>query len=165
VIAAIITAAAAIIGATLVFWKDRNAAARRIQAIDEAKHYIEFWDTARKLRNENAADEIRKKNDIEFYERVAFGESIVENRGSYRRSKLGQHFSNLVPIFLWNSAFAALLLAAEIGLANLQPDPGLHTYLRIAGLGLTGLIWVILVLGTFGQIMAVFRPGFLERSR
>lgn len=92
-VAAGMTASATLTAAIITWVKDRNAAARRIQAIDEATKYVAFWKEIKAQRELTATDEQKIILAQAFAERLALAERMVDIQGTRRQRKILEHLS------------------------------------------------------------------------
>ena len=93
-VAAGITASATLTAAAITWVKDRNAAARRIQAIDEATKYVAFWKEVKAQREVTATPDQKVIIAQAFAERLSLAERLVDTQGTRRQRKLFGHLSN-----------------------------------------------------------------------
>lgn len=116
---AAITAGATLAGAIVTWLKDRNGAARRIQALDEAQKYIEFWTTAKATMAPTAPPDELAAAEKAFRERVASAEHLVEARGTYRTSRYSPLFLRVSVDIIRNFFVGFLFIATSFVIMRL----------------------------------------------
>lgn len=88
--AAAITASATLVGALISWIKDRNAGARRLQILDEAKKYIDFWSAMRLAHFDvTLASPEQTALEVAFNARLSLAARIVDSRGTHKRTTTG----------------------------------------------------------------------------
>jgi hypothetical protein len=86
-VAAAITASATVANAIVTWIKDRNSAAKRIQALDEAKRIVDFWTALKAAQDPNATEEERVAFQTVFDAKLLTAKTIGETRGSLRPAR------------------------------------------------------------------------------
>lgn len=93
--AAAITAGATLLGALITWLKDRNGAARRIQVLDEATKYVQFWQAAKAARETLSASDKPPASEQSLGEHIIAAERLVQVRGTYRPGRFAPIGKNL----------------------------------------------------------------------
>jgi hypothetical protein len=119
VITGAITAGATIAAALLTWLKDRNGAARRIQALDEAQKYVEFWTTTRATIDPALPSDLRADAEERFREHISFAEGMVATRGTYKPGRNSRLLSQLSTIIIGNAILAILIVLVFFGATRL----------------------------------------------
>lgn len=93
--------------------KDRNRAAKRIQALQEAKSYVEFWIAATSALPPTPAGE------AELAKHVDIAKRTVEARGTYRPGSNTRRLSKLGGIVVGNVGLEAIIAGVYFGVRRL----------------------------------------------
>lgn len=110
IVAAAITATATLVAAIITWLKDRNGRARRIQVLDEATRYLQFWALVRTVENVSAENSEARDT---FTKRMALATGLVEARGTYLPGRYGMMvYQTAIQILTGTTIFLVLGIVA-----------------------------------------------------
>jgi len=112
----------------MAWLKDRNGAAKRIQALQEAKNYVDFWTAAKSALPSSPEAE------AELAKHVAIAKQTVETRGTYQPGSNTRLWSQLGGIIVGNVGLEGIIAAVYFGVRRLidshEPSAWIIAFLK-----------------------------------